>query len=203
MSGTSRSFAALRMTARLLVVLASPAAAQHAAAAPSTRAVPAEARQMAFLIGQFDLVVKPKAVGLGQKIHGVPKLVGTWKAWKALDGYGVEDDLRVTDESGNPKLYSNAVRYYDAEQKRWRASTIDVYRGVFSTSSGEWKDNAIIMTSHGTDAEGKVYASRTRYYDITPTGFKYRSDRSFDEGKTWEEGVLRIEAKRVAATATR
>ena len=199
---TSRSFATLRTTIRLLVALASPAAAQHAAA-PSTRAVPAEAKQMAFLIGQFDLVVKPKAVGLGQKIHGVPKLVGTWKAWRALDGFGVEDDLRVTDESGNPKVYSHAVRYYDGEQMRWTASTIDVYRGVFSTSSGEWKDNAMIMTSHGTDAEGKVYASRARYYDITPTGFKYRSDRSFDEGKTWDAGVLSIEAKRVAATATR
>ncbi|MDB4917672.1 MAG: hypothetical protein JWM95_5316 [Gemmatimonadetes bacterium] len=167
------------------------------------RAVPAEAKQFAFLIGQFDLVVKPKAQGLGQTIHGVPKLVGTWKAWRALDGFGIEDDLRVTDESGNPKLYSHSVRYYDSEQKRWIASTIDVYRGVFNTSMAEWKDNAVVATSHGTDAEGKVYASRARYYDITPTGFKFRQDRSFDEGKTWDEGLLSIDAKRIAATAAR
>jgi hypothetical protein len=185
----------------LLLGIAHGAAAQHGGGAPPS--APAEARQLSFLVGQFDLVVKPKASGLGQTIHGVPKLIGTWKGWRALDGFGVEDDLSVTDLTGNPKLFAHAVRYFDAEQKRWSMSTIDVYRGVFSTSTGEWKDNAFVAMAHGTDVEGKVYASRARYYDITPTSFRYRADRSYDEGRTWDEGILSIEAKRVAATAPR
>ncbi len=187
----------------LLLLMSVPAGAQHGGGAPLLRSAPAEARQLAFLIGQFELVVKPAATTLGQRIHGVPKLVGTWKGWRALDGFGIEDELRVTDASGNPILLSHAVRYYDAATRHWVASAIDVYRGVFTTSTAEWRDNALTATSRGVDGDGKGYVSRGRYYDITPTSFRFRQDRSEDEGKTWKEGVLSIEAKRVAAVAPR
>ena len=190
-------------TLAVLLVASTRVLAQHGPSAPTVRSAPPEARQLAFLVGQHELVVKPLAVGLGQRIHGVPKLIGTWKGWRALDGFGVEDELRITDEAGNPRSLTHAVRYYDATAKRWLTSTIDVYRGVFTSSTGEWKDNALTTTSRGTDAEGKAYLSRARYFDITPTSFKYRADRSMDEGRTWTEGVLTIEAKRVAAAAPR
>ncbi len=194
------------MLRRLLVVMcvgATQALAQHGDSQTTTHAVPAEAKQFAFLVGQFDLVVRPAAVGLAAKIHGVPKLVGTWKGWRAMDGFGVVDELRVTDESGNPRLLAHAVRFYDASQKRWISQNIDVYRGTANSSSGEWKNDGVVMIAHGTDAEGKVYVIRGKYSDITPTSFKFRQERSYDEGKTWESGVLEIDAKRVAATATR
>jgi hypothetical protein len=59
------------------------------------------------------------------------------------------------------------------------------------------------QSSSGTDAEGKAYMARTRVYDITPNSFKWQQDRSTDGGRTWTEGTLRIEAKRVSATANR
>ena len=31
-------------------------------------------------------------------------------------------------------------------------------------------------------------SSRTRFYDITPTSFRFQQDRSYDDGKTWTEG---------------
>lgn len=192
-----------RPVALLVVLASSQMLAQHGGSAPTVRTAPPEARQLAFLVGQFDLVVKPKAVGLGQKIHGIPKLIGTWKGWRAMDGFGIEDELRVTDEAGNPQTLLHAMRYYDANAKRWTASAIDVYRGVFTTSTGEWRDNAMTFTSRGTDGEGKPTLSRIRYADITPTSFKYRLDRSTDDGRTWTEGVLSIDAKRVAASAPR
>lgn len=187
----------------MLLALVSPVRAQHGDAAPAVRTAPPETRQFGFLVGQFELDVRPKAVGLGQKIHGVPKTIGTWTGRRAMDGFGIEDELRITDASGNPRLLSHAVRYYDAATKHWTTSSIDVYRGVFTTASGEWRENAMITTSRGQDAEGKPYLSRGRYYDITPTSFRFRQDRSTDEGRTWEEGLLSIEAKRVAGAAPR
>ena len=187
----------------LLTMLSSLASAQHGGGAPPPRTVPPEAKQFAFLIGQFELQVKPAASGLAQKIHGVPKLVGTWKGWRALDGFGIEDELRITDASGNPRALSHAVRYYDATARHWVSSAIDVYRGVFSSSTAEWRDNTMSTSTSGTGDDSKPYVSRGIYTDITPTSFRFRQDRSTDGGKTWSEGLLTIDAKRVAGSAPR
>jgi hypothetical protein len=187
----------------LLLGMSAVARAQHSGGAQPIRSAPREASQFAFLTGQWELVVSPGVSGLAAKIHGVPRLAGTWKAWRAFDGFGVEDELRITDESGNPRSLSHAMRYYDATARRWITTTLDVYRGVFTSSTAEWRDGVMLVTSHGIDAEGKAYAVRSRYYDISPTAFRFRQDRSSDEGKSWTEGVLSIDAKRVAAAASR
>jgi len=187
----------------VLVSLPSVVAAQHDGGAAPFRTLPREASQFDFLVGQWELVVRPQATTLAARIHGAPKLPGTWKAWRALDGFGVEDELRITDGSGNPRAFSHAVRYYDAPTKRWKASIIDPYRGSFSQSTAEFRDGSMNVTARGADAEGKAYLSRSRFYDITPTSFRFRQDRSTDDGRTWTEGVLTIEAKRVAAAAPR
>ncbi|MEO8336156.1 MAG: hypothetical protein ABI664_14350 [bacterium] len=186
-----------------MLVLPIPARAQHGGGAPSVLSVPAEAAQFAFLIGQWELVVKPSATTLATKIHGVPKLAGTWKAWRAFDGFGVEDELRITDASGNPRSLSHAMRYFDATAKRWSTTTLDVYRGVFTASTSNWRDGRMTVTSRGVDGDGKAYVSRGTYSDITPAGFRFRQDRSMDNGQTWNDAVLTIDAKRVAASASR
>jgi hypothetical protein len=197
-------------TLRTVVVafcLAFPAAllAQHSAAGSARPALaPArEAGQFDFLIGQWELVVTPKVNSLAAKIHGSPKFLGTWKAWHAVDGFGVEDELRIMDRSGNPSSLSQALRVYSANERKWIITGIDAYRGRASSSSGEWKGNEMVLMGQGTDEEGKPYQTRTRYYDIGAGAFKYQQDRSSDGGKTWDEGALKIAAKRVAAAAQR
>ena len=186
-----------------LLALPSIAVAQHGGGAePSANVPPQEATQFDFLVGQWDLVVKPTVNTLAARIHGVPKMLGTWKAWRALDGWGVEDELRITDAAGNPRSLNHAVRFYDATAKRWRTSGLDVYRGVFSNSTAEWKAGAMTTMGAGADGDGKAYVSRARYTDITPTSFRFSQERSYDSGSTWD-GTLQIDAKRVAAAAPR
>ncbi len=191
-----------RSTIAALWLLPTLLSAQHGAAAPPVRYAPAEAKQFDFMIGQWELVVKPQAVGLAQRIHGVPKMLGTWKALRALDGWGITDELRITDESGNPRGLSLAVRMYAPTARRWNVSTADVYRGTFQSSTAAWKDGNMTMTSNDTDGKGKTFILRTRYFAITPTSFRFQQERSFDEGVTWTKTVS-IEAKRVAAVAPR
>ena len=196
----------LRLTSLCLLAVVVPCSvqAQHAAGAPQAPAsAPAEARQHDFLVGQWELVVKVPPAGLAQRIHGVPRLVGTWKGWRAFDGFGVEDELRITDAAGNPLSLSHALRYYDRSLRTWRITVLDVYRGRLTSATGEWKDGRMLQNGEGTDPEGKPALVRSRFHDITPTGFKWQQDRSTDNGKTWTEGTLRIEARRVAATAPR
>ncbi|MEO8460455.1 MAG: hypothetical protein ABI451_07995, partial [Dokdonella sp.] len=60
---------------------------------------PAEAKQFDFLIGQWELDVKPKINSLIAMVHGTPKLVGTWKATRAFDGFGIDDEVHIIDSS--------------------------------------------------------------------------------------------------------
>ncbi len=188
----------------LLLTIVTPALAQHAGGgAPPQTTAPREASQFDFLVGQWDLTVRPLVPGLAARIHGSPRLGGTWKAWRSLDNWGVEDDLRIVDGSGNPMSLGHSVRVYDATAQKWSQTTLDVYRARFTAATAEWQGNRMVLTGHGTDAEGKAYVLRTTFSDITATAFKFQQDRSYDDGRTWTEGVLRIEARRTAAAATR
>ncbi|MES2523413.1 MAG: hypothetical protein V4617_11990 [Gemmatimonadota bacterium] len=187
----------------LLIPLAGAAAQHGAGGPPAGTQPPREATQFAFLIGQWDLTVTPKATTLATRIHGVPKLRGTWKAWRALEGFGIEDEIRIVDASGNPQLLTHFVRVYDPAGRVWKVSSVDVYRAVIVLSTAQWQGSEMRSTSSGTDAEGKPYLTRTVLTAITPTSFRSRQDRSTDNGRTWTEGYLVIDAKRTAAIAPR
>ena len=178
--------------------------AQHGGpgAAPAPVA-PREATQFDFLLGQWDLTVKLAPSNLGQRIHGTPKVTGVWKAWRGFDGWGVEDELRLLDASANPVALLHSVRLYDNAAKRWNISGADAYRAHFTSANAEWKNGEMIVMAKGVDQGGKAYVHRNWFYAISATGFKYQQDRSQDDGRSWDEGVLKIEAKRVSATAPR
>lgn len=195
----------LRIATTLALLLPGLLTAQHGTSAGGRAALaPArEASQFDFLIGQWELVVTPKVNTLAAKIHGAPTFLGTWKAWRAVDGFGIEDEMRVTDRSGNPSALAKTLRVYSATERRWIMTSIDAYRGKASGSTGEWKGSEMVITGQTTGEEGQPVQTRTRFFDITPTSFKYQQDRSSDGGRKWDEGVLKITAKRVAAAAPR
>ncbi len=197
----------MRLVFALLVALvlnATPLAAQHSAAAPRTNATtPREATQFDFLVGQWEVTVIPKATSLGTRIHGVPRLSGIWKAWRAMDGLGIEDELRIVDGSGNPNALVKNTRIYDATGRKWTQMSLDVYRARFTPATAVWADGEMRLRSMGRDADGAAYVQRVRFYDITPTSFKYQADRSTDGELTWDTAVVRMEARRVSATAPR
>lgn len=191
------------VTILALLMAPSMAFAQHGAGGAPAPTAPPESRQFDFLIGQWELTVKVPAQGLAQKIHGVPKLAGAWKAWRSFDGFGLEDELSITDAAGNPMALSHNMRIFDRAIHQWIISGLDVYRTKFQSATAEWKDGTMSQSSRGTDQDGKAFLTRTRFYDITPTSFRYQHDRSYDDGKTWEEAALAMTAKRVLATAPR
>lgn len=187
----------------LTLALAGIAHAQHGGAAAALATVPAEAAQFDFLIGQWELEVAPKASGLAAMIHGAPRLVGSWKAWKSFDGHGLDDELRIFDASGNPLSLNHSLRIFDAKARRWQVSGLDVYRARFGSSSGTWQGGEMRLEGSGQNAEGRPMLTRTRFMEITPERFKMRQDRSHDNGANWEEGALTIVAKRVSRKAVR
>ena len=187
----------------LLAIGSAPVVAQHGPGAPPATTAPAEARQFDFLLGQWELEITPKASGLAARLHGVPQLHGTWKAWRAFDGFGVEDELRIVDGSGNPVSLSHTLRIFSAAARQWSVMGLDVYRARYTAATAKQAGGDMLQEGKGTDREGKPYRSRTRYSDITPQGFRMQQDRSGDDGRTWDEATLTIVAKRVSEAAAR
>jgi len=171
--------------------------------AHAQQAAPAEAAQFDFLVGQWELEVTPKVSGLAAMIHGAPKLVGSWKAWRSFDGFGLDDELRILDASGNPVSLNHSQRIFDAKTKRWLVSGLDVYRARFGSASGQWQNGEMRLEGSGQNNEGKPVLTRTRFTEITAERFKMRQDRSLDNGANWEEGTLTVVAKRISRKATR
>jgi hypothetical protein len=194
---------ALCVASTLWLLPASPTQAQTgtpAAAAASTP--PREAAQFDFLIGHWDLEVVPKTAGLAAMLHGAPRLSGVWKAWRAFGVFGVEDELRIVDAAGNPLSLNHGLRSYDSKARRWTQVNLDVYRARVSQSTATWQDGE--MRSVGNSAvDGKPSLLRTRFFDIGSDRFRLRQDRSNDDGASWEEAVLTINARRLAAKAPR
>lgn len=188
----------------ILLVAVPLAAQQHKGRGPTPATTPPrEVTQFDFLVGQWEVTVTPKVSGLAARIHGVPKLLGTWKAWKVLDGHAIEDELRIVDGSGNPNGLSMSVRVYSVAEKKWLVSATDAYRGRQTTATAVLEGNDLVVQGRGVDAAGKATITRSRFSAITPNGFTFVQDRSEDEGRTWDDGVLKIQARRVAATAPR
>lgn len=183
----------------LVAALATSCHVAHAQAPVAAR----EAAQFDFLIGQWEVELTPKISGLARLVHGQPRLVGSWKAWRAFDGLGVDDELRVVDSSGNPVTLAHAQRIYDSKAHRWQVSLLDVYRARFTAATAQWQGTQMRVDGSGTSADGKPMLTRTRFLAISADGFRMEQDRSIDNGATWDEAALVIVARRVAAKAPR
>jgi hypothetical protein len=61
------------------------------------------------------------------------------------------------------------------------------------------------MTSIGEEknGEGQSYRTRTRISRITASSFRSQQDRSYDGGRSWDEALVVIDARRIAASAQR
>ncbi|MDR3387431.1 MAG: hypothetical protein P4L92_10295 [Rudaea sp.] len=190
----------------LLLVCPLAASAQQgdvaATASNTSGSAPADAAQFDFLLGQWALEVRPKVNSLVAMIHGTPRLVGTWKAWRAADGLGVEDEVRIFDASGNPISLNKSHRSYIGSGGLWKISGLDASHSRTSEATGKWLDGEMHLDGRFTDADGQPTLTRTRYYGITADGFHMQQDRSIDNGQSWDEAALTIDARRAAATAT-
>jgi hypothetical protein len=161
----------------------------------------AETAQFDFLIGQWQLEVHPKVSSLAAMIHGVPKLSGTWNAWRAPDGSGIEDEIRIVDASGNPLSSNRSQRTWDATGRKWKIIGHELSHGGTGDATGQLQGTEMHIEGRFTDADGTIL-TRTRFIDIGADSFRMIQDRSADNGRSWEEGSLTVDARRQAATAT-
>jgi hypothetical protein len=189
------------LAASLLFAFSTAEGAQPAVPAAALAVSPAEAHQFDFMLGQWTIEVHPKVSSLVAMIHGTPKLIGTWQAKRSANGVGIEDESRIVDGSGNPISLVRSQRTWVAADKRWKISGLDILRKRNTSAIAHWTGSEMQVTGSYVDDEGTPTQSRTRYCQITANRFRMVQDRSTDNGKTWDEGVLTIDARRSGSVA--
>lgn len=175
-----------------------PAAkAQQDGETPLIVTPPVEAHQYDFLIGEWTLSARPKLASLVRLVHGDIVMSGTWKARRALNGWGVQDEMQLFDPSGNPNVLIAATRFYDVRAAHWTTTSLDVYRGRQTVSAGNRVDSGMHSETRSQAADGTPTRTRVTIGSIDADHFVFRQDRSYDDGQSWDEAVLVIEATRI------
>jgi len=191
-----KSFVRYAFTIALSLGFANLASQAVAAEAGVQAASARELHQFDFLLGQWQVKGEVKVSGLVALIHGTPKLAGSWKAWHTPDGNRIQDELRMTDTSGNPLSSVHSTRTFSPDENCWKITGIDALDGQAQSSTGHWQDGEMLIIGSGTDHAGKRYQSRTHFTAITSTDFRMVQDRSYDDGKTWEMAYVTLDASR-------
>lgn len=167
-----------------------------AALAQSPQAASAPAQGFDFLLGDWRVEVQVKVSGLAAWIHGAPKLVGTLKARRTAQG--IEDELAIVDASGNPRGSNRTQRRFDAAAGKWSISNADTYHARQGRAQA-WQDGGEMRVEGSYTEDGKTTLTRSRYYAIGAGSFRFRQDRSYDQGASWDENVFAFDASRTAA----
>ncbi len=141
--------------------------------------------------GQMLVSLEPKRYS--------PYPPATWTFWYGFNGFCIQDEWVASNDIGGT-WNGPAIRGYDPAKQEWHMTFIPVNAGRDATwlMTGNFNDKMELEgTVEGTDPRGMKYIQRIFFYEIEEESFSWRADRSYDEGKTWIEKFLDIQASRI------
>jgi hypothetical protein len=139
-----------------------------AGAAPKTAPCAApELRQFDFWVGEWDLTWEGGS--------------GTNRVHRVLDACAVEENFSGSDADG--QLRGMSLSVYDTAQRQWRQTWVD-NQGSYLDFTGGLKDGRMVLGREAI-ADGKRFAQRMIFYNITPNALDWSWERSDDGGRSW------------------
>jgi hypothetical protein len=114
---------------------------------------------------------------------------GTWATSRGvlhwgwiLDGRAVQDVwMSVDEKTGKAIPEGTTVRFYDSKIDAWHSVWISPTQGVVKIFVGRQVGAEIVL--EGRTPEG--YPVKWIFSEITPDSFRWRSEETRDNGKTW------------------
>lgn len=146
---------------------------------------PAEVAQFDFLIGDWNVQITwfPP--------QGEPNTYAAkWHNHWINDGFDVMQEWR------GPYITGTEFRHFDPALGYWVGRNLYVGRSWVDTTARIEGENMVVVIEGGNPQEG-AFLNRETYYDISPNQWRMKSDRSFDDGNTWEKGRYEMIATRI------
>ena len=99
-----------------------------------------------------------------------------------LDGRALQDVWMTIDEkTGKPRPDGTTLRFYDPKIDAWQVTWISPTQGVVKTLIGRQVGKEIVLER--TTEEG--YLQKWIFSEIAANSFRWHSEESRDNGKTW------------------
>ncbi len=147
--------------------------------------------------GDFDYLLGDWEYTAVRKMpDGPQKFRGYWSALKLADGQ-VLDEYRVVSDEGETWYVTTTLRNYNPFQDRWELIGANEGSGLLDFGTARREGGEVRIEQSFGVASGEPSVLRIRYYDIQKDRFSWTADRSADGGKTWLEGFMQIEARRI------
>jgi hypothetical protein len=99
-----------------------------------------------------------------------------------LGGTAIQD-VWMGSEEGSQKvtLFGTTIRFYDPKIDAWRSTWLSPIKGLVKTFIARKVNNEIVL--EGKTTEG--YPEKWIFSQITPQSFRWHSEETHDNGKTW------------------
>ena len=147
---------------------------------------PEQLSQFDFVIGDWDATITWKPQG-GDPFTYNAKWHNHW----VIDGQVVMQEWR------GPFLTGAELRSFNAESGTWVGQNI--YPGnadPWHNTTAEFKDGRMIVQIFGNSDQRGPYINRETYFEIAEDSYRMKSEKSYDDGKTWEEGSYHMICRR-------
>jgi hypothetical protein len=144
--------------------------------------------------GDFDYLLGDWEFTATNRQHGESR--GYWSAVRLPNGQ-VLDEFRIVSPEGETWYVTTTLRAYNAAADRWELVGMDEWNGLQDMGTARRVGDEVHIEQRFDVISPEPSLWRIRYYDIRPDRFSWRADRSPDDGRTWVEDHMRIEARRI------
>jgi len=145
----------------------------------------ATAQDFDFLVGTWDFQFQQRADSTTYR----PTQTGRWEVTKTHDGHIVEDVWRLGTTT-NPTI---TYRVFNPSRHLWEIQGTKPERGGWDDGIAWSRGNERYLVQH-FNSSGLL--ARIKYFDITDKSFRWRTDGSNDDGKTWVLDLWKMTASR-------
>ncbi len=155
-------------------------------------AAPQELRAFSFLVGKWD------GRGRTRLADGsVAEFPVTWIGRYILDGTAIADEMHAPAPDGTPYL-GISLRQYDSARKTWVVEYLNV-SGSFLRRQVNAGAGSVQVSGHDVTVGSESPGVAIREHYLVPDGetFTYRLDVSNDAGRTWNEGQIEMNFRRL------
>jgi hypothetical protein len=99
-----------------------------------------------------------------------------------LDGKAIQD-VWMGHREGTEKmvLFGTTIRFYDPRIDAWRSTWISPLKGLVRAFIARKVNDEIVLEEKTTEG----YPEKWIFSEITPTSFRWRSEETHDNGKSW------------------